>query len=81
MIMSNLFGKRLAEVRLSKVKANGRPMSHMDCSQLFKVHISSYSNWEAGRFLPDARSMELIESLWPEVFTKASKVDINIQTV
>ena len=65
------FAERFQEVRRSKLKPNGRPMSHYDVAVLFNVHPATVSGWEHSRQLPDSRSREAIEKGWPEVFANA----------
>lgn len=68
--MPETFGERLSRVRRSKIKAFDRCLSQEDAARLFCVSISAYRKWERGRSLPDRRSRDRMEEVWPEVFAK-----------
>lgn len=69
--MSLTFSEKLRSVRASKTDLFGKPLSQEKASRLFKVSLSTYRNWEAEppRALPDNRSRDSLETIWPELFS------------
>ena len=69
--MSLTFSEKLRSVRASNTDQLGRPLSQEKASRLFGVSMSTYRNWEAEppRALPDNRSRESLNTIWPELFT------------
>jgi DNA-binding transcriptional regulator YiaG len=69
--MSLTFSEKLRSVRASKTDALGRTLSQEKASRLFGISLSTYRNWEAEppRALPDNRSRESLNTIWPELFT------------
>jgi DNA-binding transcriptional regulator YiaG len=68
--MSLTFSEKLRSVRAKKKDLFGKPLSQEKASRLFGVSMSTYRNWEADppRALPDNRSRESLQTIWPELF-------------
>jgi DNA-binding transcriptional regulator YiaG len=63
---------KLKRIRKGKIDDFGRPLSQEKAARMFNVSLSTWRAWEhePPRHLPDSRSRDLLETLWPELFNR-----------